>query len=93
MSPPDGKLLLLDTHIWVWLINGDAKMASSSALPLIEAAADKNALRVGAEPVAFKLEMVAMLFQHAPCFFSCDQLHAVNNIFRDERKAVGRSFE
>ena len=39
-------LLLLDTHVWVWLINGDKKLKASKSLPLIEAAGRRDAVRV-----------------------------------------------
>lgn len=40
------SLLLLDTHIWVWLINGDKKLKASKCLPLIEDAGRRDSVRV-----------------------------------------------
>ena len=31
-------LIVLDTHVWIWLLNGEAQLAGSPCLPLIEAA-------------------------------------------------------
>jgi len=30
MNSPQAKLLLLDTHIWIWLMNGDAQKLAAS---------------------------------------------------------------
>ncbi len=32
------NLFLLDTHVWIWLVNGDAKLKSSKVLHLIQEA-------------------------------------------------------
>ena len=45
MSSP-GDLVLLDTHVWVWLLNRDAALVSSAALDAIQAAAARGAARV-----------------------------------------------
>ena len=42
------QLLLLDTHTWIWLINGDAPLKSSQALQSIEHAATQSNLRLSA---------------------------------------------
>ena len=42
------QLLLLDTHTWIWLVNGDEPLKSSPALPHIESAARQSHLRVSA---------------------------------------------
>jgi len=44
-SPPP-PLLLLDTHVWIWLMAGDEPLRSSPALDAIEAAIKPRALRV-----------------------------------------------
>jgi len=49
MNSLDSKgLVLLDTHIWVWLINGNEQLKSSVALQLIEEAARLSNIRVSA---------------------------------------------
>lgn len=40
--------LLLDTHTWIWLLNGDEPLRSSKALAHIEEAAPSALLRVSA---------------------------------------------
>ncbi len=44
----DDQLLLLDTHTWIWLVNGDEPLKSSPALGEIERAATQSNLRVSA---------------------------------------------
>ena len=44
---PD-QLLLLDTHTWIWLVNGDEPLRSSRALEEIERAAAQSNLQVSA---------------------------------------------
>ena len=46
MSSSGSLLLLLDTHVWVWLLNRDAGLACSPALDAIQAAAARGAVRV-----------------------------------------------
>jgi len=49
MSNAETKnLILLDTHAWIWLINGDEKLKSSKALSLIEQAAQLSNIKVSA---------------------------------------------
>lgn len=43
---PNGELLLLDTHLWVWLLNGDSKIQHSAAFPDLLDASRKNALYI-----------------------------------------------
>lgn len=40
------RLLLLDTHVWIWLMSGDETLRSSRALPEIENAIQSRTLRV-----------------------------------------------
>jgi PIN domain nuclease of toxin-antitoxin system len=40
--------LILDTHVWVWLINGDKRLAASKALSWIEKASKINSVYVSA---------------------------------------------
>ena len=40
------NLILLDTHIWIWLFNGDERLKSSQCLPMIEEAAKRSSLQV-----------------------------------------------
>jgi PIN domain nuclease of toxin-antitoxin system len=41
-------LILLDTHTWIWLINGVEPLKSSKALALIEQAAKLSNVRISA---------------------------------------------
>ena len=45
MSRGDGDLLL-DTHVWIWLLNGQEPLASSPARERIQSAAARGAVRV-----------------------------------------------
>ena len=45
MSEP---LLLLDTHVWIWLLNGEARLRNTAALAAIEKAVPLAALRLSA---------------------------------------------
>jgi len=42
----DAHPLLLDTHIWIWLIEGDSRLEKSKALSKIEEAAGRDSLWV-----------------------------------------------
>ena len=42
------NLVLLDTHIWIWLLNGDNRLKSSPCLTMIEEAVKRSALKVSA---------------------------------------------
>jgi len=42
------RILLLDTHIWIWLVNGDRELLGSESLGHIEKAAGKSALLLSA---------------------------------------------
>lgn len=49
MNRIDSKsLIVLDTHAWIWLINGDEQLRLSEALPLIERAAQFSNVKVSA---------------------------------------------
>ena len=41
-------LIVLDTHIWIWLINGDDRLGSSRSLDLINRAASRSRVRISA---------------------------------------------
>ncbi len=41
-------MLILDTHVWLWLVNGDEKILKSGFLPAIEDAANQNGIGVPA---------------------------------------------
>ncbi len=43
-----GNLLLLDTHIWYWLVIGDEKLKSSKILSLIEQGARASNIKISA---------------------------------------------
>ena len=40
------ELFLLDTHVWVWLANGDMKISSPKFLNLIQQKAEDSCLRI-----------------------------------------------
>ncbi len=40
------ELILLDTHIWIWLVNGDRRVSSSKFLNLINRMAESSGIRV-----------------------------------------------
>lgn len=42
------KLLLLDTHVWIWLMNGDAELLSLACRNAIEHASKIGKLRISA---------------------------------------------
>ena len=48
MAELPGKPLVLDTHVWVWLMNGDEVLKSCGALPQLEEAAQGAGLRISA---------------------------------------------
>ncbi len=48
MAELSGKPLLLDTHVWVWLMNGDELLESCRARPQLEKTAQGAGLRVSA---------------------------------------------
>lgn len=56
---PAAPTLLLDTHVWIWLVEGRPNTISAHAVALIESAADRAALRVS----ALSAWEVAMLIQ------------------------------
>jgi len=41
-------MLILDTHVWIWLVNGDEKIEEAGFLPEIKKAEKKNAIKVPA---------------------------------------------
>ena len=47
-APAGRGLLLLDTHIWVWLMEGDASHLSDGVIAELEAASNRGALAVSA---------------------------------------------
>jgi PIN domain nuclease of toxin-antitoxin system len=51
------RALLLDTHVWVWLMNGDDNKLGAKVIEAIEAAADKGRVYIS----AISLWEVAML--------------------------------
>lgn len=42
------NLILIDTHIWIWLFNGDERLKSSQCLPMIENASKRSSLQISA---------------------------------------------
>ena len=45
---PKSEHFLLDTHIWVWLLNGDSQIQQSAVFPHLVGASRKNALYISA---------------------------------------------
>jgi len=48
MRDQPGQPLVLDTHVWIWLVEGDRTALSAPAIEAIEAAARGGAVRVSA---------------------------------------------
>jgi len=48
MPKVNSKYLLLDTHVWVWLINADDRLNRKKYLKIIEQYSDQGAVRVSA---------------------------------------------
>lgn len=48
MSKTSTPLLLLDTHVWIWLLNGSPELKSSNHLLEIEKAMKHSSLRISA---------------------------------------------
>jgi len=46
MTLETSELLLLDTHVWIWILNDDPKARRAKALEKVEAAAKQDALRI-----------------------------------------------
>lgn len=48
MADRSGSLLVLDTHVWIWVVEGERTALSASAIEVIERAAHRGAVRVSA---------------------------------------------
>jgi PIN domain nuclease of toxin-antitoxin system len=71
MSKKDtNELLLLDTHVWIWLINGDEKLKSSDAITYIARTVQFSNIRVS----AISVWEVGMLEAKGRISFSMDCL-------------------
>ena len=46
MNKDEDSLILLDTHVWLWLINGDSRAKSPGFLTLIQKKSLEDAIRV-----------------------------------------------
>ena len=46
MMPTTSECLLLDTHVWIWIINDEPKARRARALELVEKAATSQSLRL-----------------------------------------------
>jgi PIN domain nuclease of toxin-antitoxin system len=68
-------VLILDTHIWIWLVNGDEKIEKSGLLPDLEKAARENSIRIP----AICLWEVAMLAAKNRIHLSSNPLDWINN--------------
>lgn len=64
------KILLLDTHVWIWLMNGADPLKSSKILPQIEEGVKNSLLRVS----AISVWEVAMLEAKGRIHFSLNCL-------------------
>jgi PIN domain nuclease of toxin-antitoxin system len=42
------SLIVLDTHVWIWLINGDEQLRLSTALPIINQSAQFSNIKISA---------------------------------------------
>ena len=51
-------MLILDTHIWIWLVNGDEEIKKTSFLVEINDAAQKNLIKIPAI-CAWEVSMLA----------------------------------
>ena len=71
MSKKDtNELLLLDTHVWIWLINGDEELKSSETITYIARAVQFSNIRVS----AISVWEVGMLEAKGRISFSMDCL-------------------
>lgn len=70
MTDEETTGLLLDTHIWIWLMNGDADRLSQSTVSAVERAANSGLLHVS----AISLWEVAMLESRGRIRFTRDCL-------------------
>jgi len=48
MGELEKDLLLLDTHVWIWLMIGSDELKSSKCLPVIEQSAKQGKIRISA---------------------------------------------
>lgn len=48
MDELEKDLLLLDTHVWIWLMIGSDELKSSKCLPVIEQSAKQGKIRISA---------------------------------------------
>jgi len=71
------QLILLDTHVWIWLLNGDNQLKDRDALFYINQAAKEARLRVS----AISVWEIGMLEVKGRVRFSVDCLDWVNQAF------------
>jgi PIN domain nuclease of toxin-antitoxin system len=72
---PKAKHLLLDTHIWVWLLNGEVKVQKSAVFSEIIAASQNNTLHLS----AISIWEVAMLEAKGRITFTTDITSWITN--------------
>jgi PIN domain nuclease of toxin-antitoxin system len=48
MADPTPRLTVLDTHVWIWMVEGDRRTLSAAVIRSIEEAATAGAVRVSA---------------------------------------------
>ncbi len=68
-------MLILDTHVWVWLINGDEKIKNAGYLPYINKAVKSHGLVIS----AISTWEVAMLVAKERIVLSENTLDWINN--------------
>lgn len=64
---PTGNIILLDTHVWLWLMNGDPSI-KADALKEIQKAANDDAIKIS----AISVWEIAMLEARERIILSCD---------------------
>ena len=71
----DNNTLVLDTHIWIWLINGDKKIKKSNFLPYINDAVKLSGIKIP----AISVWEVSMLVKKGRIVLSENTMEWINN--------------
>ena len=74
MDELEKNLLLLDTHVWVWLMVGADELKSSKCLPVIEQSAQQSKIRIS----AISVWEIGMLEAKGKIRFTVDCMDWVN---------------
>ena len=77
MNSPN-ELVLLDTHVWIWLLNGNEKLKNSKCLPYIENCVKYSNIRVS----VISVWEVGMLEAKGRIKFPIDCLDWVNKALK-----------